>query len=292
MFRENDEYGHSRVLALYAGFTSPPPIWGMLQHGWNLGTGFTPYRPPRGIPLFVWNCHNLEHAGAAGLRNVQAIGAPFVYLVRHLNARPSPEAKGTIVYPFHSWERAEIVGDHAAYAGEIVARETKPLTICLYWREYEDPSVRNAYEATGARVICHGKRRTPGFLEQQLSELVKHRRVVTNRVGTALWYGGVLGLEVEVYGPAMGVHRMAEGLAFDREQRARWPELFGGPLDGVRARVLSERELGCANIMSQGELRETLGWNRFRRAVGPVLRSAVRRAQDLRARVPWPNSEG
>jgi hypothetical protein len=292
MFRENDNYGHNRVLAMYAGFDSPPPLWGMLQHGWNLGTGFSPYRPPSAIRLLVWSSANLAHARAVGFSKVSAIGAPFLYLVRHLGARTLSEAQGTIVYPFHSWEREDVVGDHAGYANYIIRRETPPITICLYWREYEQVSIRETYAKTGARVVCHGRRYDPSFLLRQLDELTRHRRLVTNRTSTALWYGAVLGMEVEVYGPLMGLRRVAEGVEFDREQRRRLPALFEGPLTGARGKALADHELGSSQVLTPEALRQVLGWTPWRRVVGPPLRSIVRATQFLRPHLPWQRRHG
>jgi hypothetical protein len=280
MFRENGWYGHRRALGRYAGFESPPPIWGYLQHGWHVGNGFAPYRPANILRPLVWSTRNLEEARAFGLA-VAAVGAPFLYLLRQ-QPPGDPVGHGTIVYPFHSWERGDSVGNHEAYARQIIERESGPVTVCLYWLDYERESIRRKYEEAGAMVICHGAREAPDFLERQVGALLSHRRLVTNRVSTALWYGAAAGLEVEIYGPPMGLGGEAEGRAFDRFQRERWPEFVNGRVRDARS--LANQELGAAHMLDQAELCDFLGWRGWRYDVGPVVQSAIRMTQTWRSR--------
>ena len=104
---------------------------------------------------------------------------------------PRPEREGTIWYPFHGWEKHSVRGDHARLAAEIKDVESGRVTICLYWLEFANPDIRQAYESQGFRVICHGERgsRWDGagrdFLRKQLAELRRHRRVASNRLGSA-----------------------------------------------------------------------------------------------------------
>ena len=277
MHLSNSWYGHAAILARYAGLDQPPPIWGKLQHGWNVATGFSPNEPPPLMRGYVWSGRNLSYARQRGLRGVTAIGAPFLYLIR-MEVHRHQASLGTIAYPFHGWERQEAIGDHAALARELRVREEGDVTICLYWREYERKPLRDAYLQVGHRVICHGHREDPTFLERQLRELQKHRRVVANRVGTALWYGGILEREIAVYGPIMGLEEMSEGEEFRALQEERWPEL-SGTVDGSRARELAEEELGNGFVMDPGELRQALGWSSGRRALSPIVAPPLRTFQ-------------
>ncbi len=277
MHLSNAWYGHADILARYAGLDHPQPIWGKLQHGWNLGTGFTPNEPPPLMRGYVWSGRNLRCARRRGLRGVTAIGAPFLYLC-HMEAHHDHGNLGTIAYPFHGWERQEVTGDHAALARELREREGGAVTVCLYWLEYEREDLRNAYVEAGHRVICHGYREDPTFLERQLRELQKHRRVVSNRFCTALWYGGILQREIAVYGPIMGLEVVSEGEEFRALQEERWPEL-SSTVQASRARELAEEELGNAFVMDPDELRQALGWSSWRRALGPIVAPPLRTLQ-------------
>src|SRR5207253_10449276 len=139
-------------------------------------------------------------------------------------------------------------------------RETGPVTVCLYGREYAQAAVRRVYEGAGFRVICHGYRDDPHFTRRQHDELLNHDRVVANRVATALWHGALLGLEAEVYGPVFSILGAEEAEAWDRMQRDRWPELFDGGLPGEKAMELARDELGAGLVRAPDELREVLGF--------------------------------
>jgi hypothetical protein len=284
----NHLYGHGTILREAAGVHELRPIRGYVQHGWAVGSGLdAPYRLVRWLPNLVWSAENLEAARHAGLRHVEAVGAPFCYLadsdaVERGTNRPAP-ARGAIVYPHHGWRRAGVQGDHQAMIDAIAARESGDVTVCLYWREFEDEVVRRHYEHAGFRVISHGGAEDPRFLVRLRDELLNHRRAVTNRIGTAIWYAAYLGLNVEVYGPLFVVQETAaEADSFDRLQRARWPAIFTGELEGADARALGADQLGAEYVRSPTELRRLLGLERDRR-YDRLLTVAVRTEHLLRA---------
>lgn len=273
MHHANHFYGHAAILARYCGLSEPRTIWGYLQHGWNTHDGFavgTDFAP--GYPKLVWSEAVSRRGWALGLRDYVVIGSAWAYLLlleRQAEwAGSAPEREGTIVYPFHGWEGQLIVGDHASYADEVRAREGDvPLTMCLYWNDYEKPAVRKAYEDKGFRVISHGRRGhmyvggDTDFLDQQLVELRRHRRVVSNRMGSALLYGASVGAEIGVYGDPMVLqndHAVLGGMA--RQQRL-FPELHQDSVPQEVAAAVAARELGLANTLAPEELRHRLGWD-------------------------------
>jgi hypothetical protein len=262
----NHFYGHAHVLAEYCGLdpAAPPRIDGYLQHGWNvvdgLGSG-TPYAP--GSPIFVWSERTRRRAWSMGRPLATVTGAPFLYLLRHDPDHASPRDRGTIWYPFHGWEGQKVSGDHHRLIDEIVATEDGPITFCLYWNEFEDRRIRALYERAG-RVICHGYRgymrmRTDaGFLHGQLAELRRHRRVASNRLSTAIFYGAAAGCEPAVYGDPMYLDK--EDTPTAARIRREWPELHGPGPDPATAREIVLAELGDGWLASPAELRAMLGW--------------------------------
>jgi hypothetical protein len=211
----NHFYGHAHVMARYAGLAEVPRIWGYLQHGWNIVDGFavgTAFAP--GLPTFVWSSVVARRGWSMGQRDYVVVGAPWAYLLTlekqaEWEAR-GPAREGTLVYPFHGWEGQQVVGSHSSFIDQIRANEGDgPVTVCLYWNEYRDDDVRQRYESAGFRVICHGQRgymwrgTDPRFLDKQLAELRRHRKVVSNRLSTAIFYGASVGCDVGVYGDPM-----------------------------------------------------------------------------------------
>ncbi|AKU16201.1 hypothetical protein [Luteipulveratus mongoliensis] len=271
MHHANHFYGHASILARYCGLTGSPTIWGYLQHGWNTHDGFAVgHEFVPGYPKLVWSEAVARRGWALGLRNYVVIGSPWAYLLALQAQAPPPEGEraGTLVYPFHGWEGQQIVGDHEAYADDVREREGDvPLTMCLYWNDYEDANVRKTYEDKGFRVITHGRRGHMyvggdlDFLDRQLTEVRAHRRVVSNRLGSALLYGASTGAEIGVYGDPMvleGDHAVLGGMA---KQQRLFPELHQDQVPDAVAHAVARRELGLDETLSPTLLQHTLGWD-------------------------------
>lgn len=257
---DNHFYGHSVALATYCGVVPTRPIQAQVQHGWSVSTGLPDrIRLPSRLRRLVWSKQNLLQCRRARISNVDAVGAPFIYLEGDSGPRQAV-AGSTIVYPFHGWERADALGSHDDFIREIRERERGDVTVALYWTEFDCDQIRGRYEAAGFRVITHGQRSDPTFLLRQRNELLRHKRVVSNNVSTALWYGGHLGLEMQRYGPAFSIHSIETARLWQAYQRSRWPELELG-IGGPAGRELAGRELGTDNRLSAEELMHLVGWD-------------------------------
>lgn len=287
MHPDNDFYGHRSILLRAAGLdpATTRAIRAHVQHGWAIGTGLSASARLVGwLPRLVWSEHNLAAARREGLRRVDAIGAPFGYLARD-EPDPREPTRSAIAYPHHGWRRESVAGDHAELAAAILERDGVDTTICLYWREHDDPVVRRIYEDAGFRVITHGNIHDDDFLRRQLRELRSHRRVITNRIGTAVWYGASLGREVEVYGPMFVAQETpAEAVRFDRLQRHAWPELFAGGLRGDVAAEIAAEQLGLDRLRPTDELAGLLGL-RHRARLDRAVTAAVRGEHRVRAAI-------
>jgi len=279
----NHFYGHAHILARYSGLAEVPRIWGYLQHGWNVHDGYavgTQFAP--GFPKFVWSEAPARRGWAVGMRGYVIVGSPWAYLLtlaqqRAWDAAARPR-EGTIVYPFHGWEQQSIVGSHDSYVKQIRATEDGPVTICLYWNEYRDAAVRQSYERAGFRVISHGYRghmwkgTDTDFLDRQLAELRAHKRVVSNRMGSALFYGASVGCEVGVYGDPMILEAERAVLGGMERQRRLWPEMHQPAVPMDIAREYARVELGMDHVLHRAEIVDLFGWRHARRGtlgVGP-----------------------
>lgn len=274
MHHSNHFYGHAHIFARYCGIGDPipPMIHGNIQHGWNHVHGFGfKHDVAQGHPKFVWSDMVRRRGWALGWRDTYVTGSPWIYLMAmepDLGRVPDRERQGTIWYPFHGWEHNKVHGDHERLIAEIKDTEEGPVTVCLYWVEYNDPEVRGQYESAGFRVISHGYRGNnyrkvePKFLYRQLVELRRHRRVASNRVSSAIFYGALAGCEPAVYGNPMdfvgGDLRFGDA---DRTMRLR-PEVCGARVDVPAARAAAEDELGSRHLASPEEIRQLFGWSR------------------------------
>jgi hypothetical protein len=193
-------------------------------------------------------------------------GAPFAYLVKMTPEPADLKREGTIFYPFHGWEGQLVEGDHHRMVEELRSVEDGPITICLYWNEYRSKPVRQAYQKAGFRVISHGYRgfwwrdHDRDFLVRQLTELRRHRRVVSNRLCSAIWYGLLAGCEVAVYGDPMTLENDDGTFGGEPRLHRQWPEVYGYRTDTAACLDLARRELGADALMEPGDLRMHLGW--------------------------------
>jgi len=270
MDSSNHWYGHAHILARWCGLdeNNPPPVDGVLQHGWTFVHGFgAAHRPPAGRPKLVWADVSRRRGEAIGWKDYLVTGSPFAYL-NQMEQDKGIERRGTLWYPFHGTADFEQVeGDHAALVREIRATEDEDITVCLYYVEYEQPKIRQYYEDAGFRVISHGHRGTlwkgtePRFLYGQLHELRCHRRVASNRLSTAILYGLLAGCEAGVYGDPMLFQNGAPGFDGQPLFQAWWPFMFGRKVDTEPAFEFARRELGADAVLPPQELSLLLGWN-------------------------------
>jgi hypothetical protein len=275
MHHHNHYYGQAHVLARYCGLNDrfPPPVPGYLQHGWNIFCGWNPaheFYP--GAWRYVWSDAPRRRGYMLGRREYRVIGAPWNYLLEmepDLGVVPDVEREGTLWFLFHGWEGGEISGAHDRLIDEIRETEPGPVTMSLYFTEYERPEVRRMYEEAGFRVVCFGNRgwaydhtnRT--FLYQQLREFRRHKRVASNRLSTAILYGASVGCEPAVYGDPMEL--AGEDATFGGNPRIQrlWPELIGKQVDLGAARDVVDIELGRSALHSPEELRLLFNWEHY-----------------------------
>ncbi|MCE1179852.1 MAG: hypothetical protein LWW86_12615 [Micrococcales bacterium] len=272
MHHGNHFYGHAHIMARYVGLAYPPRIWGYLQHGWNMHDGFAVGTVfAKNYPKFVWSEACARRGVAFGLRHYQVVGAPWVYLLDMAGQEKweagSPDREGTIVYPFHGWEGQQVLGSHAAYIEEIKETEGDvPITVCLHVNEFENDEVRAVYEQAGVRVISHGKRgylwqgTDTEFLYKQLAELRAHKRMISNRMSSAVMYAATTGAEVGIYGDPMvleGDHAVLGGV---QKPWRLWPELHNVTIPREVIREVAETELGVAAKMLPEEVVDAFGW--------------------------------
>ncbi len=261
----NRYYGHDIVLARYCGLRGPMPIRGELQHGWNPTYGIVAEEGrPKKTPLrrFLWSRRNVEWCLRAGIANVEAIGAPFLY---HRHADRPPRSGTLLVCPFHGWEGGKVHGSFEEYTAALEQLRTRfqEITVCLYWLEYEDPAVRAIYERAGYRVITNGHRDgNPEFVASLSRNLTDHEYVTTNRMATIAFCALYLGRKFFLYGPTM---MAAEEGRVHGENLAREQEEFGmlrfEEFDDRTHREIGERELGLEFRKSPRELKRILGWS-------------------------------
>jgi hypothetical protein len=282
MFAENRHYGHAQLLLSYCGLPSRTRIPVRMQHGWQPGPGMRFQDLAQPGPKIVWSSRNLARAREAGARGVFAIGAPWLYMPSTLDPGPD-HPRSVLVVPFHGWEKQRLAGSMDEYAQALARLEARgfgPITVCLYWFEYEQPALREVFERQGFTTTTMGPRSdNPEFLIRQRELIQRHAYVSSNRVSTASFYALEAGRPFFLYGPLAGLSATedASGEQFDRWQRDEFPALIHAGVDMACNVELGGYELGAEHKRTPAQLRELL-------LLGPEHRK-VRLGLALRRRV-------
>ena len=284
---QNHYYGHSAVLAAYAGLARPRHIAGLLQHGWTatspVAAHFADF-PQVGRThrrrLLVWSHRSRAWSPSDEDRPTTAVGAPILYLERLLQQQgwARSDALGPVFVPFHGTRLVRVTGAHAELARQ-VAKVDGPSTVCLHHEDMTDPEITSAWADAGHRLVTAGRRDDPRFL-LRIMHLAGHAsRLSSNRLSTAVVYAAALGTPAAVWGdPLTFGNQGADALAMLRE---RWPEFHTTDQDdGSRpsadaaeadaaATALARAELGSDALLEPGPLRAALGWSH--RSPGPLV---------------------
>lgn len=203
MHVSNHYYGHDFILAWASSQRRPRPIWGYVQHGWKPEAAFpTGFRAIPRAPMFVWSSMN-EAATRRRFpgRPVHAIGAPFLYL--HKMLEPSldlaPE-RDLLVYPCHGLKSEPLAAEvHQSLIDQVLDMRPSSVTVNLHTYEFQDDHIRSLYSslpnctletnwAPPPFSISHD----PLIMVRQMIQILRHERVASNCLTTALFYSAHL----------------------------------------------------------------------------------------------------
>jgi hypothetical protein len=263
---ENRLYGHLSILSNYCEITEPVWLNGYLQHGWNGCDGFSNYAGhKRSSKKFIWSKRALDDLVSRGGKNAFVIGSPWLYNLKtknKLEANPVSNSKKIIAYPLHAQPWAPKNYLHSEYASYLKENYGE-ITISLHWTDYSNFEILNTYKSLGHNPITYGvgtpwiKGFNNHFLDNQLSQLENHGKIVTNAMQTSVLYAMSLGLQVVFGGTASWKKKIDEVGTYGDYGQDYW-----------REKVLTQpektwkTELGFDELLSPKELMTTLSWNK------------------------------
>jgi hypothetical protein len=174
-----------------------------------------------------------------------------------------------VAFPYHGTDEHSVAYAHEGLADAFLAAE-QSVTVCLHENEFRNAAVRRAYIERGLAITTLGEKHSSFFLVRLIALLKHHRRAVSNRTSTALFYAGYLGLELAVYGPEAVINV---------EDEAPTDILGRVALSSDEAHELAHRELGADYLREPDDLREILGLAR-----GYSARASLRLTSSVGAR--------
>lgn len=270
----NAYYGHINILRKYCDKKFPVGIPGLLQHGWTIGPGvYSSVRKDLPFNFFVWNERNHVLAQERGYNNVQAIGAPFLYL--NLNQQyniPRYDGNNLLLFPVHTTEWEGLLDPVSYFKGylqeiEKIKGEFDNVHACLYFIEYNNPQIRKVFQNADISVTTLGNRnRNPNFLTNFVETTNGFEYVSSNVLSTSVFYSLYLGKRVFIYGelpspsettwsaPTVGLVNDCVNLLNS------YPVLSREYFDDKAHVEIGEYELGSGYKKTKHELTSLFGW--------------------------------
>jgi len=196
VFEPNAFYGNDRVLKLYAGLPLERPLKVVVPHGVVFNDRFVWEAERRALlpAVLAYSEERAQaYARATGKYPIRS-AVPFAYLARLLPEVAPAGRRGTLFFPSHSTHRVTAAADFSGMADAVAALEERyrPVTVCIYWRDYELGHHR-PFLQRGLRVVCAGHIFDPDFLFRLFHLLARHRYAASNVPGSSLVYAVIAG---------------------------------------------------------------------------------------------------
>jgi hypothetical protein len=190
-FAPNAYYGIGQILKQYAGLPHTFSLKAIIPHGIVFDESFVwkaEVRAP--VPVvFCWPPYREQAYATLAGKKVILSAAPFLYVVEMLKNQPQPFRQGTIFFPHHSTHHISAEMDFERLAEELAhfAAEYQPVTVCIYWRDY-NLGHHLPFERKGLRIVSAGHMFDPDFLFRFYHLCSAHRYASANGLGSNMFY--------------------------------------------------------------------------------------------------------
>ena len=279
-FQTQFAYGHREILLNYSKLNSASLLIGIVQHG--VGPAFTlysdwptpRYRGLKRSNLWVYSKKAAAELASAGVKNVSAIGSPWLYskILNGYAVRENPPKTKFLIFPRHynfshlskitPADILEKIQHWKSIAG------SEELEICLYWIEFFDPAWQRIAREEDVTLVCAGIPQTTPFWSQADSRVnfyVNLRQIIDSATHcifesftSAIFYANDLGKNVGIFQTRSSLEEVNSTAIFLRENE--WlirnaPEIFNScesssSLDSMAHELLGYDELLSPEILA------------------------------------------
>lgn len=267
VFEPNAYYGNDVVLKSYAGLPIDRPLKVVVPHGVVFDQSYV-WGAERRASLPAVLAYNSSRAQAYA-RSTRMLripcAVPFAYLPKILG-EATKQRSGTLFFPSHSSHRLTAQSDYVGMATRLVELEAElqPVTVCIYWRDYE-LGRHKPFVERGLKVVSAGHIYDPGFLFRLYCLCQEHRFAASNSVGSSLLYSVLAGCsyfllpEFRVAYTGAPDH-LASDLSHGGDVQEAIAREFSAPVDGISASQshLVAEICGLDHLLSPRMLRDAL----------------------------------
>lgn len=298
-FSEQFLYGHREIIVTYADLHEKAMLLGSIEHGWALDSG-------KGIRKFTggrfeylsWSDQRMRRSDVENSKTI-AFGAPFIYAYELVKdeiiefGKTNPiSSRGTLFFPVHGNEYSQ---QNAEKQIELFCEKYDPKesSVSLYWVEYVNPEIHNAYRKAGFKIYCSGfsgqmehtglgysARKLagspiggrPNFLLNTIGILSSHEKIVFGGLGTGLYYAAYMEKDIDLLFKYLDSEFLdmnyENGSSFRTDhdevryvaflERQIGTQFSGIDFNSEKFRSLAKSELGLQHLMSPSTMNRLL----------------------------------
>lgn len=279
-FRLQFAYGQREILTDYMRLDRTTLLLGVLQHGFTFRTNSADARTPRlssykRSPLWVYSETRARSLRDQGFKNVQAIGAPWLYLPpTSESSAPQNTRDSFIVFPIHTALSVNVSPDESEIKRKIQFWKSisgdSTLTICLFWSDFLEWSWRRIAEAEGVKVTVVGVGDTNpvwaphssriDFLPNLRTLLQQHSHAIFETFTSGMIYAISAGLAVGYFPQTQTKYesQLQDHLDGDHWMAKQIPGVIGVFVEAQKLADRNNEMLGVESFSTPDRLRELL----------------------------------
>lgn len=196
LFSGNAFYGADFVLKQYSHLPQEYCLKVVVPHGISFNDTFAWSAEVNAPVPAVF--HFSQHSRRAYFKAIQKANfnkqlipaaSTFLYVIELLKEQPRPLRKGTIFFPAHSTHRVTAHMDLEALAEALTQldQQYQPVTVCLYWRDF-NLGRHQPFQKRGMPIVSCGHMFDPLFLFRFYHLCSQHLYASSNEFGSHLFY--------------------------------------------------------------------------------------------------------
>jgi hypothetical protein len=272
VFPGNEYYGIATVLKDYAGVPQTRPLKALVPHGVYLNDHAVAHAEATAVVPAVMSYP--DYRAQAYRRSTDKVvlpsAAPFLYACEMLRADERPERGGTLVFPVHSTRFISANTDHN-YIADLAAGLNPSggtTSVCMYFHDVRKGH-HKPYIDRGLNVVSAGHLFDTAFLYRLAALMLTHECVLTNSLGSHVFYAIAAGCSVRILDVAYEYsgdtqRALAEdpGLTPERQQEVeRITRLFGAKHSPNEDQVaIASAYVGGSHLLTPEALADQIAW--------------------------------
>jgi len=199
LHQPNDFYGYAHVLKRWAGWPSRKPLPAAVEHGIPLQREIWELDLQSILPTLFCasSARAIEYEATAAVGRVAVpIGPPIAYAGSRGELLPAgPAVDGPLLaFPAHSTHHIDAKFDVEGFIADLEELRARwpDVQVCLYWRDVLAGAAA-PYRRSGFTCVCAGHIYDTHFLPRLRRMLASSSGVVSNEIGTHIFYAVALG---------------------------------------------------------------------------------------------------